>query len=321
MRAGDLAGHVHDGPRGRQAARHDRVPRRAGGELRSGRNLRRKRGVRPVFRSAPSAPKESAAARRSAGRTSATALATARPERSPSARRTFAAHRPTSASGLAAGDADCVAGEHCLGGSCGPKHFGVACGADAECDSGHCANGVCCNSACGGACQSCNQVGFVGSCTPTPSGQTHPLCLKQDPATCGTTGVCDGKGGCSSYPANSPCGPATCVDSILGEHRPDLRRSRDLSSTAELQVRHLRLRRRCLQRVLHHRGRLRSGTRLHHPDRTDGMGPAARRSTASPAPPPPTASMGTASTESVAPRPVRAPVAAARSPARSEPAP
>ena len=113
-------------------------------------------------------------------------------------------------------NADCVSGEMCLGGSCGPKGHGVPCGGDAECGSGHCTDGVCCDSACGGACQSCNQVGAVGTCTPTPAGQGHPLCLEQDPSTCGTTGVCDGQGGCTSYPANTPCAVAACTDSTSG---------------------------------------------------------------------------------------------------------
>ncbi|HEY6475136.1 MAG TPA: hypothetical protein VI456_01060, partial [Polyangia bacterium] len=115
-----------------------------------------------------------------------------------------------------AGDQDCVSGEHCLGGSCGPKAMGVVCGGDNECDSGHCADGVCCSTACGGACQSCNQVGALGICTPTPAGQGHPLCLQKDPSTCGTTGVCDGKGGCLDYPANTPCGDATCLGPTSG---------------------------------------------------------------------------------------------------------
>ncbi len=114
-------------------------------------------------------------------------------------------------------DADCVAPVKCLGGSCGPKGPGVSCKADAECDSKHCADGVCCNTACGGACQSCDQVGSPGVCTPTPAGQSHPLCPKQDPTTCGTTGMCDGQGGCPRYPVNTACGAAVCVDATSGK--------------------------------------------------------------------------------------------------------
>ena len=114
-------------------------------------------------------------------------------------------------------DADCVSPVKCLGGSCGPKGIGASCGADAECDSKHCADGVCCSTACGGACQSCDMVGLVGTCTPTPAGQPHPRCLKQDPTTCGMTGMCDGQGGCPLYPVNTACGAAVCVDGTSGK--------------------------------------------------------------------------------------------------------
>ena len=115
------------------------------------------------------------------------------------------------------GDGDCVSPVKCLGGSCGPKALGAHCGGDSECDSKHCADGVCCNTACGGACQSCNQVASPGTCTPTPAGQPHPLCPKQDPTTCGTTGMCDGQGGCPRYPVNTACGQAVCTDAISGK--------------------------------------------------------------------------------------------------------
>jgi hypothetical protein len=38
-----------------------------------------------------------------------------------------------------------------------------------ECASGFCANGVCCDSACDGACESCNQPRTTGQCTPLPN--------------------------------------------------------------------------------------------------------------------------------------------------------
>src|SRR5262249_14831330 len=48
----------------------------------------------------------------------------------------------------------------------------VAAGADCAeencrvCQSGHCADGVCCNSACDGTCTSCALPDYVGTCTP-----------------------------------------------------------------------------------------------------------------------------------------------------------
>ncbi len=46
---------------------------------------------------------------------------------------------------------------------------GTPCAHDSDCtsatESGHCADGVCCDSACTGVCESCNLTGTVGTCT------------------------------------------------------------------------------------------------------------------------------------------------------------
>ena len=67
-------------------------------------------------------------------------------------------------------NADCVAPFTCIGGSCAKKAAGVACGVGGECLSGFCAQGVCCDSACGGTCQSCALAGTVGTCTNVAAG-------------------------------------------------------------------------------------------------------------------------------------------------------
>src|ERR1700690_990826 len=116
-----------------------------------------------------------------------------------------------------ASDTDCVSGRKCANGSCGLEENGYPCPrGPSDCDSGFCADGVCCDSACDGVCVSCDQVGLAGMCSPIPAGQGHPLCKQQDPTSCGTTGVCDGAGNCSPYPANTPCGAAVCVDATSG---------------------------------------------------------------------------------------------------------
>ncbi len=48
---------------------------------------------------------------------------------------------------------------------------GAACAAGAECSSGNCVDGVCCESACSGTCESCNLPGKVGRCEPIPDGE------------------------------------------------------------------------------------------------------------------------------------------------------
>jgi hypothetical protein len=42
---------------------------------------------------------------------------------------------------------------------------GQGCTYDSDCTSGHCADGVCCNSACTGNCEACNLAGTEGTCT------------------------------------------------------------------------------------------------------------------------------------------------------------
>jgi hypothetical protein len=46
---------------------------------------------------------------------------------------------------------------------------GTACTADNDCQSGHCADGVCCNTACDGVCSSCKLTATKGTCTPYPT--------------------------------------------------------------------------------------------------------------------------------------------------------
>src|SRR5262245_49342804 len=71
-------------------------------------------------------------------------------------------------------DADCLAPNSCLNGSCGKKPIGAACGGGPECNSGFCEQGVCCGSTCTGTCRSCAVPSSVGTCTNVPDG-SDPL--------------------------------------------------------------------------------------------------------------------------------------------------
>lgn len=97
---------------------------------------------------------------------------------------------------------------------------GELCAADATCQSGHCARGVCCDTACAAPCGSCALPGKRGTCTPEPEGidlngdcGVGPNCL----STCGPGGACTGaKPGTQCLPArcidaHAGLGPATCV--------------------------------------------------------------------------------------------------------------
>jgi hypothetical protein len=102
-------------------------------------------------------------------------------------------------------DADTCAGTSFCDptGSC-RKQLAQSCGADTECMSGSCADGVCCNEGCAGSCTSCNQVDHLGTCMLAPAGfaGANPVCASS---------VCDGKqAGCPTpCTADAQCAPFT----------------------------------------------------------------------------------------------------------------
>ena len=100
----------------------------------------------------------------------------------------------------------------CTNGSCGKKPLGATCSAGADCASGSCADGVCCNLACTGPCVSCNQVGFMGECSPVAAGNPDPhgQCKSEAASTCGSSGLCNGAGGCAKFAAGTECRAASC---------------------------------------------------------------------------------------------------------------
>lgn len=88
---------------------------------------------------------------------------------------------------------------------------GTACRMDSDCSTGHCSDGVCCNAACDGQCESCKEANAVGTCkavTGTPVGPREP---------CDGTGMCkaacDGTNGksCTFPDSATVCAPATCT--------------------------------------------------------------------------------------------------------------
>ena len=97
-------------------------------------------------------------------------------------------------------DGNCVTPNVCNGNSCGKKTRGASCSAATECGSTFCAQGVCCDTACTGACQSCALTGTLGTCTNVPTGAPDPagLCDDQGAASCGTNGKCQA-GACQKY--------------------------------------------------------------------------------------------------------------------------
>jgi hypothetical protein len=115
---------------------------------------------------------------------------------------------------------DCVAPAVCASGSCGPrpkKADGAGCVDAADCTSSHCQDGVCCASACAGACMSCNQSGFAGTCRGVASGKSDPhgTCKDMGAASCGESGLCNGAGACARYAAGTTCGAGSCSGRTL----------------------------------------------------------------------------------------------------------
>jgi hypothetical protein len=112
-------------------------------------------------------------------------------------------------------DNDCASPNVCQNGSCGLRPDGASCSLPTDCQHGNCAQGVCCATACNGSCQSCAQVGSLGTCKPIPAGGVDPKgqCMTSSASTCGMTGVCDGAGGCQLYSAGTQCAAPTCPTS------------------------------------------------------------------------------------------------------------
>lgn len=60
------------------------------------------------------------------------------------------------------------------------KSIGSACSAAGDCGSNFCAQGVCCNAACTGSCESCGQAASLGTCSVLPAGSAgSPACAPQ----------------------------------------------------------------------------------------------------------------------------------------------
>ena len=110
----------------------------------------------------------------------------------------------------------CATGTYCdaTGVCLSAKANGTPCQAGTECASGFCVDGVCCSGACNGQCQACNLT-TPGTCTLVPAGlgDPHKMCVDKGQNSCGTTGLCDGKGACAFYAQTTTCGAAACSGS------------------------------------------------------------------------------------------------------------
>jgi MYXO-CTERM domain-containing protein len=87
------------------------------------------------------------------------------------------------------------------------------CDKDAACPSGHCVDGVCCDTACTERCHSCVLPSAPGVCTPEPVGvDLRGECGAQ--ATC--SGTCGPSGACIGSTAGSLCARSACTSATTG---------------------------------------------------------------------------------------------------------
>ncbi|HEY0710898.1 MAG TPA: hypothetical protein VGG33_29110 [Polyangia bacterium] len=99
------------------------------------------------------------------------------------------------------------------GGSSAPALLlnGAACMSPGECQSKQCVDGVCCDTACTGTCQTCSATASPGTCSPIAADlDPENECDRQEPTSCGTDGFCDGKGACRFHPATTVCAMPGC---------------------------------------------------------------------------------------------------------------
>jgi len=97
--------------------------------------------------------------------------------------------------------------------------LGEGCGAESDCASASCVDGVCCDAACDGACESCivSEKGFGadGNCELLSEGSADQACTDEGEPSCGTTGLCGANGECAFYPEGTGCGIRACFDGTL----------------------------------------------------------------------------------------------------------
>ncbi|MFL5320762.1 MAG: Dickkopf N-terminal cysteine-rich domain-containing protein [Myxococcaceae bacterium] len=114
-------------------------------------------------------------------------------------------------------DAQCSTTAFCNTNTCATKFTdGTACAADNQCANGHCVDGVCCDTACNGECQSCNSPGL-------PKGTCTAFALETDPDNECAGGLgCNGNSQCfTSCGANTACESSFHCDLAQSSCVPD----------------------------------------------------------------------------------------------------
>jgi MYXO-CTERM domain-containing protein len=115
------------------------------------------------------------------------------------------------------GDDTCASDQACDANHQCKKLLGQACSVYTDCASGHCADGVCCDTDCNGKCKTCKLNNSKGRCANTPTGEEDPVTCESDPGQgrfCDATGTCTNmaKPTGKSCTASGQCASTYCID-------------------------------------------------------------------------------------------------------------
>lgn len=96
-----------------------------------------------------------------------------------------------------------------------PQPQGSPCSSSDGCESGFCVDGVCCDTDCPQACGACTAAkkggGEDGVCGAIAAGgDPDGECPDTAPASCGTTGTCNGAFSCTMFAGETMCAPGSC---------------------------------------------------------------------------------------------------------------
>jgi cysteine-rich repeat protein len=104
------------------------------------------------------------------------------------------------------------------------KDRGATCGDESECATKFCADGVCCDTACAGTCQSCNVPASPGICSYVPKYESdNDSCSPAGNGQPGggglQLGVCNGSGVCASDTGADCTANIDCVSGVCGNYK------------------------------------------------------------------------------------------------------
>jgi hypothetical protein len=119
-------------------------------------------------------------------------------------------------------DDSCGAGQSCDANQQCKSQNGQACGSFTDCGSGHCADGVCCDTDCNDVCKVCNLNGKRGACSFVPAGNEDPVGAPACVSDPDQGRACDGNGVCANVQkangqpctAGKQCTSGNCIDGV-----------------------------------------------------------------------------------------------------------